>query len=70
MRRVIDSIEKTVRQHDRRFDLLERQLAGLRSDIGGMQEMYVDHREDFRGLSERVERIERHLDLSTTLSEH
>lgn len=64
MRGRVDSIETTVKGHDKRFDLVERQLAGIRSDMATMQELYVDHRNDVRTLTDRVERIERHLELS------
>lgn len=70
LRSRVDSIENIVKNHDKRFDILERQLAGARGDMAAMQELYVDHRDSVRGLAERVERIERRLDLVETPREH
>lgn len=70
LRSRVDSIESIVKTNDKRFDILERQIAGVRGDMAAMQELYVDHRDSMRGLAERVERIERRLDLAETPHEH
>ena len=33
LRSSVDSIENTVKNHDKRFDILERQLTGARGDM-------------------------------------
>lgn len=56
-------MKHTLEQHDKRLNNIERQVAGIRGDMAVLQELYVDHREDFTRLEKRVTRIERRLDL-------
>lgn len=55
--------------HDKRFSQIERQLAGIRGDMAVFQEMHVDHGDSIRHIFDRLERLERHVGLSETLSQ-
>lgn len=53
--------------HDKRFSFVERQLASIRGDIAVTHEMQVDSTDSIRNIIKRVERLERHADLTDTL---
>lgn len=57
-------IEDRQVEHDKRFSMVERQLAAIRGDVAVVHELIVDHADDIRSLKLRVDRLERHAGLS------
>jgi predicted nuclease with TOPRIM domain len=64
------SLGEAVERVEKRLNSVDRQLAGFRNDFAIMHQMYADHRDEFGELRDRVERIERRLDLAETPVEH
>jgi hypothetical protein len=51
-------LEGHLRDHDRRFSMIEKQLAGVRGDVAIIHELIVDHSDDIRTLKARIDRLE------------
>jgi septal ring factor EnvC (AmiA/AmiB activator) len=65
----VAKVQDHLREHDKRFSLIEHQLAALRRDVAVSHELIVDHGDDIRALKERIERLERHAGLTETLQQ-
>lgn len=59
-----DRIERKLDEHTQRLGRIEMAIAGLRRDIALTDEAAAEHRLSLDHLAERVERIERRLELS------
>lgn len=65
VRAKIDTMQDILARHEKHLDRIDRGLAGFRGDTGLMQDLYADHRAHLRSLTERVERIEHRLHLTS-----
>lgn len=66
LRRGQDSTHEKLDSLERRTTLIEKGLSGVRHEIALLHETYADHRYDYGTLVERIEKIEKRLDLVDT----
>ena len=59
-----DRIEKTLQEHTHRLGRIELSIAGLRRDIAHGEEGIAEHSVRMDTLSDRIDRIERRLELA------
>jgi septal ring factor EnvC (AmiA/AmiB activator) len=69
LRQGVTKIEAHQRDHDKRFSMIEKQLAGVRGDVAIIHELIVDHSDDIRSLKARIDRLEHHAGLTDTLKQ-
>jgi septal ring factor EnvC (AmiA/AmiB activator) len=62
-------IQDHLREHDKRFSMIEKQLAAVRGDVAIIHELIVDHSDDIRTLKARIDRLERHAGLTEALKQ-
>ncbi len=62
-------LENHMRDHDKRFSMIEKQLAGVRGDVAIIHELIVDHSDDIRAIKARIDRLEHHAGLTETLKQ-
>jgi len=59
-----DRIEKTLQQHTQRLGRIEVSIAGLRREISHGEEAIAEHSVRMDRLADRIDRIERRLELA------